>query len=505
MRHFNLGSCATEYDHVLDMRVGEEPVGVQRVAIWRLKCGAPYGPCATQYGPELHPKVVRKLEELLADFTPRSNAAVEVSVYFTTTDTLAQRVDTRAIKTRDRIDSPEVWSTSLQRCSGASRLPILSLRISRSIGVSEGKHTTSSTQFQPGNNPFFYTANKFLHAVKEADDALAILYLMDDAPELPKEAVYRLRTKLNRARKWLEDMPTSILPLPPKKEKATNPGETNHISGEPSSDEEDSEAEGGQFLGSLLNNSTDRIIAEEDPEWDDIEIIEPRNWEAGNDEHLIHVIIYAEHNKAPFHARFRVAAGKSLDISTYPIEWSTATFIAFSVLKKEYERVKGPINMEGRGNVMVYRKYGVHPGSCPRSGKWERLAMQAVEKEIIRGGLSELPPSSPPWPSSSTQVSMARSATPALVAGSIKSKGKGPLDILEDGLTEQGDKLAAAAPMAAALSSGLLSTPVGPAAPVASCSIAKRNGKRPAEAALAGPAAKKANRGSSAAYPIYLE
>ncbi|KAJ6474516.1 hypothetical protein DFH09DRAFT_1343189 [Mycena vulgaris] len=385
MRHFNLGSCATEYDHVLDMSVGKEPVGVQR------------------YGPELHPKVVRKLEELLADFTPRSNAA-----------------------------------------------------------------------------------NKFLHAVKEADDALAILYLMDDAPELPKEAVYRLRIKLNRAGKWLEDMPTSILPLPPKK-KATNPGETNHIYGEPSSDEEDSEEE------------------EEDPEWDDIEIIEPRNWEAGNDEHLIHVIIYAEHNKAPFHARFRVAAGKSLDISTYPIEWSTATFIAFSVLNKEYECVKGPINMEGRGNVMVYRKYGVHPGSCPRSGKWERLAMQAVEEEIIRGGLSEPPPSSPPWPSSSTQVSMARSATPALVASSTKSKGKGPLDILEDGLTEQGDKLAAAAPMAAALSSGLSSMPVGPAAPVASCSISKGNGKRPAEAALAGPAAKKANRGSSAAYPIYLE
>ncbi|KAJ6533816.1 hypothetical protein DFH09DRAFT_1092400 [Mycena vulgaris] len=415
MRHFNLGSCATEYDHVLDMSVGEEPVGVQRVATWRLKCGAPHGPCATQYGPELHPKVVRKLEELLADFTPRSNAA-----------------------------------------------------------------------------------NKFLHAVKEADDALAILYLMDDAPELPKEAA-------NRARKWLEDMPTSILPLPPKKEKATNPGETNHISGEPSSDEEDSEAEGGQFLGSLLNNSTDRIIAEEDPEWDDIEIIEPRNWEAGNDEHLIHVIIYAEHNKAPFHARFRVAAGKSLDISTYPIEWSTATFITFSVLNKEYECVKGPINMEGRGNIMVYRKYGVHPGSCPRSGKWERLAMQTVEEEIIRGGLSELPPSSPPWPSSSTQVSMARSATPALGAGSTKSKGKGPLDILEDGLTEQGDKLAAAAPMVAALSSGLSSTPVGPAAPVASCSISKGNGKRPAAAALAGPAAKKANRGSSAAFPIYLE
>ncbi|KAJ6488330.1 hypothetical protein DFH09DRAFT_1105736 [Mycena vulgaris] len=398
MHHFNLGSCATEYDHVLDMSVGEEPVGVQRD------------------GPELHPKVVRKLEELLADFTPRSNAA-----------------------------------------------------------------------------------NKFLHAVKEADDALAILYLMDDAPELPKEAAYRLRTKLNRTRKWLEDIPTSILPLPPKKEKATNPGETNHIYGEPSSDEEDSEAEGGQFLGSLLNNSTDRIIAEEDPEWDDIEIIEPRNWEARYPEtlstnmlteHLIHVIIYAEHNKAPFHTRFRVAAGKSLDISTYPIEWSTATFIAFSVLSKEYEHVNGPINMEGRGNVMVYRKYGVHPGSCPRSGKWERLAMQAVEEEIIRGGLSELPPSSPPWPSSSTQVSMARSATPALVAGSTKSKGKGPLDILEDRLTEQGDKLAAAAPMAAALSSGLLT---------------KGNGKRPAEAALAGPAAKKANRGSSAAYPIYLE
>ncbi|KAJ6487287.1 hypothetical protein DFH09DRAFT_1339520 [Mycena vulgaris] len=397
MRHFNLGSCATEYDHVLDMSVGEEPVGVQRVATWRLKCGAPHGPCATQCGPELHPKVVRKLEELLADFTPRSNAA-----------------------------------------------------------------------------------NKFLHAVKEADDALAILYLMDNTRELPKEAAYRLRTKLNRARTWLEDMPTSILPLPPKKEKATNPnpGETNHIYGEPSSDEEDSEAE------------------EEDPEWDDIEIIEPRNWEAGNDD--VYCLL-------PRDAEFRVAAGKSLDISTHPLEWSTATFIAFSVLNKEYERVKGPIKMEGRGNVMVYRKYGVYPGSCPRSGKWERLAMQAVEEEIIRGGLSELPPSSPPWPSSSTQVSMARSATPALVASSTKSKGKGPLDILEDGLTEQGDKLAAAAPMAAALSSGLSSMPVGPAAPVASCSISKGNGKRPAEAALAGPAAKKANRGSSAAYPIYLE
>ncbi|KAJ6489471.1 hypothetical protein DFH09DRAFT_1105336 [Mycena vulgaris] len=335
MSHFNLEPCATEYDHVLDMSVGEEPVGMQRVATWRAKCEAPArdGPCATQYAPKLHPRDAKQLQELLADFTPRSDAT-----------------------------------------------------------------------------------NKFLTCVAGADDAFAVLYQLPKI-KLPPLAANRLANKLSRARKYLEDMPTAFLPTATQRKEMTGP--TNHIDGDISSDEEDPDAD------------------EDDPEWESLPIVKPKFGEYGNDGNdgrLIRVVVYTENDKVPVHARIFLPHGMNLDLSTYPYpilaEWFHTPLFAFSVFTKRYEQIHEPLNMEGRGTVMIYRRFRVHKHSCPRSAQWERWAVQSSENDTEEPSEDEeedkLPPSSDPAPASSLQTPSTILAPVALVlvASSSKVQGK---------------------------------------------------------------------------------
>ncbi|KAJ7447696.1 hypothetical protein FB451DRAFT_1188220 [Mycena latifolia] len=288
-----------------------------------------------------------------------------------------------------------------------------------------GEIRTLTTDFTPR----MYAVDKLLDAVVKADDSMAVLYCLGDVPELPQEAAKRMAKKLNHARRLIEQMDNAYLPIPQNLElNVQDLSDKTHIygdrsSGDDSSDEEDSLVEDEYFNFEdlpLIGGDPGGEINASFPGTLNINLLAGRQ---------IRVVVYADYNKTGFHARL-VPHLNSLDLSAYidelPFDIGTP-LVVFSVHTKKYEPVRGPVDLEGRGRILIFRKAGIPKCDCPAIAGWERSAVQSAEQDAKELGFDEdeldsLPPSSPPPPSS--LLPPAPEALAAIASSSIKGKGK---------------------------------------------------------------------------------
>ncbi|KAJ7437034.1 hypothetical protein FB451DRAFT_1417073 [Mycena latifolia] len=260
--------------------------------------------------------------------------------------------------------------------------------------------------------PRMYAVDKLLDAVVKADDSMAVLYCLEDVPELPQEAAKRMAKKLNLVRRLIEQMDNAYLPIPQNLElNVQDPADKTHIYGDGSSGDDSSDEE-------------DSLVEDEYFNFEDLPLI-------GGDPggRQIRVVVYADYNKTGFHARL-VPHLNSLNLSAYidelPFDIGTP-LVVFSVHTKKYEPVRGPVDLEGRGRILIFRKAGIPKCDCPAIAGWERSAVQSAEQDAKELGFDEdeldsLPPSSPPPPSS--LLPPASEALAPIASSSIKGKGK---------------------------------------------------------------------------------
>ncbi|KAJ7690535.1 hypothetical protein B0H17DRAFT_1201656 [Mycena rosella] len=246
--------------------------------------------------------------------------------------------------------------------------------------------------------------NKLLGALSDADDAVALLQTLGDTPELPQEANNSMARKINAIIRLYEALDTHGLCMTVA---SSAPVDTEHIYGEDCSDSSDDGSE----------------PAEDDLDFEDLQIFHPTDEvdeDGDEDGRLIRIISFLKYNKAAFHARlFLRRSTTHLDLSAYdlPEAFTHAHLYVYSVLTKQYELLLGPLNLEGRGRIVIFRNVGVH--ECPRSIQWERWALWSAEEDAAEAAEAviaeawedaaadpatyNLPPSSEPtYPSSQT-------------------------------------------------------------------------------------------------------
>ncbi|KAF8152727.1 hypothetical protein K438DRAFT_1778462 [Mycena galopus ATCC 62051] len=134
---------------------------------------------------------------------------------------------------------------------------------------------------------------------------------------------------------------------------------------------------------------TDLCEAESEDEHDDDslsdleEVRSNRRPEAAAERRTMRGIIYDMAHIPARHLRLEVLDSANMDLSDFDTALCDARrpYSLFSVFTQHYEPYSGSINLNGRGDILIYRAFGIHASECPQIERWQREALSSKEQE----------------------------------------------------------------------------------------------------------------------------
>ncbi|KAF8142926.1 hypothetical protein K438DRAFT_1784192 [Mycena galopus ATCC 62051] len=134
---------------------------------------------------------------------------------------------------------------------------------------------------------------------------------------------------------------------------------------------------------------TDLCKAESEDEHDDDllsdleEVRSNHRPEVGAERRTMRGIIYDMAHTPARHLRLEAPDGANMDLSEFDTALCDARrpYSLFSVFTQHYEPYSGSIDLNGRGDILIYRAFGIHASECPQIECWQREALSSKEQE----------------------------------------------------------------------------------------------------------------------------
>ncbi|KAJ7436363.1 hypothetical protein FB451DRAFT_1193981 [Mycena latifolia] len=262
-----------------------------------------------------------------------------------------------------------------------------------------------------------------LQGLRDTEEGLIALYALDQqygTPALPKLAANKMVKDVARIRQYVGEMDWRVLPDDPvifQPNDAQSKGKGKQI--EPNAipwraGSEEYFAQDDDFNEEALDPQEHELHLWYPDPTDEVA------WH-GKSGVIVHVIIYREARKPPFHALCWALTATHFDLGAYEfIRELGAKLLVFSVLNSAYEAARSPVDLAGRGRFMIYRDPSMSYCDCPRLGIWEERARESARAEVSLSAASLDLPSQPVASSSKIPGSLSVNSIP--VASSSKTQ-----------------------------------------------------------------------------------
>ncbi|KAJ7615141.1 hypothetical protein DFH06DRAFT_1146026 [Mycena polygramma] len=132
------------------------------------------------------------------------------------------------------------------------------------------------------------------------------------------------------------------------------------------------------------------ISACETLEYDEWES-EVDDFELEQDSRLIKAVVFSQPHTQPIQRLLYCSVETRFKFMSYPVAQDTdpgAEYLVYSVYSEKYRDAGQPINLTGRGRLMVFRENTLRRIDCPGIKTWERRARQSAQAEAIKFTMS---------------------------------------------------------------------------------------------------------------------
>ncbi|KAJ6516687.1 hypothetical protein C8R47DRAFT_1063364 [Mycena vitilis] len=112
---------------------------------------------------------------------------------------------------------------------------------------------------------------------------------------------------------------------------------------------------------------------------------EVNDFELEQDSRLIQAIVFCQPHTQPIQRLLYCSVETRFKFMSYPVAQDTnpgAEYLVYSVYSEKYRDAGQPINLAGRGRLMVFRENTLRRIDCPGIKTWERRARQSAQAEV---------------------------------------------------------------------------------------------------------------------------